>query len=178
MRAPVFTYASGVNAAARAYSRIHFTHASIKPHHWPRFGIGFRNVPVEVILTKMNDEPIPSRSVERMFPFVLRSRILLLGREVLSRSKAKLHFILITTDISENSRQEVLQDFRHYPVVQHYTSADLEKFFGLRNAKVVGFQKSGLAQSIYAELKEHRINQPVPPKPKAPEAPPANEPSE
>jgi hypothetical protein len=121
----------------------------------------------------MNDDAIPSRSVERMFPFVLRSRILLLGRDTLQRSKAKLHFILITAELSENSRQEVLQDFRHYPIVQHYTSADLEKFFKIKNAKVIGFQKSGLAQSIYAELKEFRINQPVPPKPKSPEKPPA-----
>ena len=30
----------------------------------------------------------------------------------------------------------------------------------MKNAKVIGFSKSGLAQSIYAELKEHRINLP------------------
>lgn len=105
------------------------------------------------------------KSVERMFPFVLRSRSLIVGRDTLIRSKGRLHFILITTDLSENSRQEVLKDFMHYPVVQHYTSADLEKHFNLKNAKVVGFQKSGLAQSIYAELKEFRINQPVTKKP-------------
>lgn len=105
---------------------------------------------------------MPGRSVERLFPFVLRSRALILGRETLIRSKGRLHFILITTDLSENSREEVLKDFRHYPVVQHYTSADLEKHFAVKGAKVVGFQKSGLAQSIYAELKEFRINKPVP----------------
>jgi hypothetical protein len=42
--------------------------------------------------------------------------------------------------------------------VQHYQTEDLERYFGLKGAKVVGFTKSGLAQSIYAELKEHRIN--------------------
>ena len=31
----------------------------------------------------------------------------------------------------------------------------------LKGAKVVGFAKSGLAQSIYAELKQHRINKPL-----------------
>jgi hypothetical protein len=46
-------------------------------------------------------------------------------------------------------------------VVQHYTSADLEKHFAVKGAKVIGFQKSGLAQSIYAELKAFRINKPV-----------------
>jgi hypothetical protein len=54
----------------------------------------------------------------------------------------------------------VLSDFAHYPVVQHFTSQELEKFFGLKGTKVVGFQKSGLAQSVYAELKQHRLNKP------------------
>jgi hypothetical protein len=105
-------------------------------------------------------EPEKKPSVERMFPFVLRSRNLLVGRETLRRSKGKLHFVLITTDLSEKSRVEILSDFAHYPIVQYYTSEELEKFFEIRGAKVVGFKKSGLAQSIYAELKEHRINKP------------------
>ena len=103
----------------------------------------------------------PARAVERLFPFVLRSRILLVGRETLRHSKSKLHFVLITRDIAEASRAEILTDFAHYPVVQHYTAANLEKFFGIKGAKAIGFAKSGLAQSIYAELKEHRINKPV-----------------
>ena len=103
-----------------------------------------------------------SKPVERMFPFVLRSRILLVGRETLSRSKSKLHFVLITEDLSEGSRQEILAEFKDYPVVQHYASADLEQHFGVREAKVVGFAKSGLAQSIYAELKAYRLNKPAP----------------
>jgi len=102
-----------------------------------------------------------AKPVERLFPFVLRSRNLLVGRDTLRRSKSRLHFILITHDISEPSRAEVLSDFAHYPVVQHYTSAELEQFFGVKGTKVVGFQKSGLAQSIYAELKQHRLNKPV-----------------
>lgn len=101
------------------------------------------------------------KSVERLFPFVLRTRTLLVGRDTLRRSKGKLHFILITRDLSENSREQVLKDFAHYPVVEHYTEADLEKFFGVKGTKVVGFAKSGLAQSIYAELKQHRINKPA-----------------
>src|SRR6266850_8234171 len=108
--------------------------------------------------------PVSSRSVERLFPFVLRSRNLLVGREILQRSKSKLHFVLVTHDISETSRAQILSDFEHYPVVQHYTAQELEAFFGIKGAKVVGFQKSGLAQSIYAELKGYRINKPVTPK--------------
>ena len=69
--------------------------------------------------------------------------------------------MLITRDISEQSRTEVLSDFAYYPVVQHYTSAELEQFFGVKGTKVIGFAKSGLAQSIYAELKQHRLNKPV-----------------
>jgi len=102
----------------------------------------------------------PAKSVERLFPFVLKSRALLIGRDTLRRSKGKLHFVLITTDISEGSREEILADFSHYPVVQKYTSAELDGFFGIKGAKVIGFIKSGLAQSIYAEMKEHRINRP------------------
>ena len=83
-----------------------------------------------------------------------------MGRENLSRSKGNLHFVLITRELSENSREDILRDFAHYPVVQNFTSADLEKHFGVKGAKVIGFQKSGLAQSIYAELKEYRINRP------------------
>jgi hypothetical protein len=101
--------------------------------------------------------------VERLFPFVLRSRILLVGRDTLQRSKSRLHFVLITRDLSEKSRAQVLADFAHYPVVQFYRSAELEQFFGIKGAKVIGFQKSDLAQSIYAELKHHRLNKPVRP---------------
>jgi hypothetical protein len=106
-------------------------------------------------------EAPPAKSVERLFPFVLKARALIVGRDTLARSKGRLHFVLITTDISENSREQVLKDFAHYPVVQYYSEADLEKHFALKGTKLVGFAKSGLAQSIYAELKEHRINRPV-----------------
>ena len=115
------------------------------------------------------------KPVERLFPFVLKARILLVGRDTLRRSKSKLHFVLITTDLSEGSRAEILQDFAHYPIVQKYTSAELDTFFGIKGAKVVGFAKSQLAQSIYAEMKESRINQPLAPSKPAgsPPAPPS-----
>jgi hypothetical protein len=110
----------------------------------------------------MSEESTAS-PIERLFPFVLRARILLIGREKLLLNRSHLHFVLVTEDISEGIRAEVLADFKHYPVVQRYGAAELEKFFGVRGAKVIGFAKSGLAQSIYAELKPHRINQPVHP---------------
>lgn len=110
----------------------------------------------------MKDET-KSKPVERLFPFVLRSRILLIGRETLQRSKGKLHFVLITKDLSDNSRKEVLSEFGSYPIIQHYTSSELETHFGVKNAKVIGFAKSNLAQSIYAELKADRVNSPSKP---------------
>jgi hypothetical protein len=109
-------------------------------------------------------DPTPTQTVERLFPFVLRAGILLIGREKLRHNKGKLHFVLITEDIAENHRAEILLDFKHYPVVQNFTAADLEKFFKVKGAKAIGFAKSGLAQSIYAELKKHRINRPVEPR--------------
>ena len=114
------------------------------------------------------------KSVERLFPFVLKSRILLIGRDTLRRSKSKLHFVLITTDLSDNSRAEILTELAHYPIVQKYTSADLDSFFGIKGAKVIGFAKSQLAQSIYAEMKDSRVNQPLTPKPAgSPPTPPS-----
>lgn len=97
------------------------------------------------------------RGVERMFPFLMRARVLIVGRENLLRSKRRLHFLLITKDLSANSREKLLSGFRECPIVQCYTSADLETHFGLRNTKVVGFRKSTLAQSVYKELKQFRV---------------------
>jgi hypothetical protein len=108
----------------------------------------------------MSDTPHP---VERLFPFVQRTGILVVGRERLHGNKGKLHFVLITEDIAPEHREEVLKDFRHYPVVQFFLPADLERNFGIKGCRAIGFMKSGLAQSIYAELKPHRINQPVTP---------------
>ena len=111
--------------------------------------------------------PASAKPVERLFPFVLRSRGLIVGRENLWRRRSKLHFILITRDLSATGRAAILKDFAPYPIIQHFTSADLERHFAAPGAKVVGFIKSGLAQSLYAELKSHRINPPtVPPPPR------------
>lgn len=99
-------------------------------------------------------------SVERLFPFVLRSRCLLVGREVLQRNRSKLHFVLITEDITETSRAEVLSRFAPYPIVRRYSASELERHFGIKGAKVIGFKKSDLARSVYAELRAYRINMP------------------
>lgn len=96
-------------------------------------------------------EKVPSP--ENLFGFALRARILVVGRDNLAREKNRLQFVLMTLDISENSRAKILGDFRHCPVIQRYTMEDLEKFFGIKGAKVVGFRKSDLARSLHASLK-------------------------
>ena len=67
------------------------------------------------------DAPRSGKSVERLFPFVARARLLLVGRERLAHSKRDLQCVLISEDISENSRAEVLRDFADYPVLQRYS---------------------------------------------------------
>lgn len=102
------------------------------------------------------------KGAERLFPFVVRARMLLVGRDTLARNKRSLQCILISKDISPNSKEEVMRDFKDYPILQRYGSAQFEQFFNVRNAKVVGFKKSSLAKSIYSELKEFRVNTPPP----------------
>ena len=123
----------------------------------------------------MSDD-ISTDPVEPLFESALQAKLLLIGRESLLRSKSHLHFVLITTDIIATHREEVLKNFMHYPVVQHYTAADFERMFKMKGAKAVGFAKSGLAKSIYAALKPYRINEPLHPskKPDAPSAPAAS----
>jgi hypothetical protein len=105
----------------------------------------------------------PMPLVEQLFALAMQSKLLLIGREALRRSKSRLHFVLIATDIIAHHREEVLADFKHYPVVQHFTAADFERLFKIKGAKAVGLAKSELAKSIYAELKSFRINQPLHP---------------
>ena len=112
--------------------------------------------------------PTPAKPVDRLFPVVLRTGILMVGREKIWNNRNKLHFVLITKDISEATRDEILKNFLNYPVVQYFMAADLERFFGVTGAKTVGFTKSGLAQSIYGELKPYRLNKPAPSAPSPP----------
>ncbi len=106
--------------------------------------------------------PTPAAAkVERLFPFVLRARVLFVGQRAVLRSKSRLQFVLITKDISDRGRWEALRKLKHYPVVQCLRSADIARHFGLRGVKLLGFRKSGLSQSLYAEWKQHRINKPL-----------------
>ena len=109
----------------------------------------------------LKNQTSAAAKVERLFPFVLRARILFVGQRAVLRSKSRLQFVLITKDISDRGKSEALRKLKHYPVVQCLRSADIEKHFDLRGVKLLGFRKSGLSQSLYAEWKRHRINKPI-----------------
>jgi hypothetical protein len=94
-----------------------------------------------------------SKPVERLFPFALRARIVVPGRETLWRMRRKLHFLLLTTDLSAKSREQIARDFAGVPVMERFTAAEIEGFFGYGNTKVLGFTKSSLAASILRELR-------------------------
>ena len=102
----------------------------------------------------------PAKPVERLFPFVLRSRILVVGRESLRRQRKRLEFLLVTTDLSDNSLREVRKDFADTPVFLRYTSAELDALFGLQRTKLIGLRKSSLASAVARELAAFRITTP------------------
>ena len=99
---------------------------------------------------------------ERLFPFAIKARLLVVGRQRLQHDRKKLQFLLLTTDISENSRREMLKGVAPLPVVQHYTSAEVEKLLQLKGTKVLGFRQSPLSRTIFEGLQEFVIQTPPP----------------
>jgi len=95
-------------------------------------------------------------SFEKMAPFMLRARVVEVGRDRLSQIKKRLACLLITTDISENSKNEMLAAFK-CPIYQHFTSDEIEAMFGFRGTKVLGFHRSPLTQSILPLLAPYRV---------------------
>ena len=92
--------------------------------------------------------------VERLYPFALRARVVVVGEALLARLKKKLHFILISEDISEHRISEIRRQYSDLPVLQCYTVETIEAHFGFKNTKVLGFKKGSLAVSIHKELKK------------------------
>lgn len=99
----------------------------------------------------------------RLFPFARRARIAIAGRGQAARKHKRLEFVLITTDLSANSRQETLRLFPDTPIIEYLESTAIEQLLGMKNTKVVGFLKSDLARSIFRELKEKRVAPDPPP---------------
>ena len=102
------------------------------------------------------DEKKP-KPVERLFPFVLRAKLLILGQEAVFRSRKRVQFVLISTDLSPNSKTKILSDFPTIPVIQRFSSEELSAFFQANKAKVVGFKRSSLASAILSELKPWQV---------------------
>jgi hypothetical protein len=95
----------------------------------------------------------PPPLVERLFPFARRARLCICGREAIRRAASRVEFVLITTDLSDNSFREVHKMLAGLPIIQHYHSRDLEHLLGLHHTKVVGFRRSDLASAIHRELR-------------------------
>lgn len=92
----------------------------------------------------------------KMAPFLIRSRTVIPGRERLVQLRNRLAFILITTDISENSRREIQAKF-HCPIVQVCTAEEIRQLFGYGNCKILGFRRTSPATSVFKALREFLI---------------------
>lgn len=84
---------------------------------------------------------------------MLRAHQVLVGRERLSQLRKRLAFVLMTTDMSERSRRQFAAIFP-CPQVFAYTSEDIERIFGLRNTKLLGFRRGALADAALQALRE------------------------
>lgn len=96
--------------------------------------------------------------VEGILPFVRRAGVVSVGRERLRRSQKKLLFVWISTDLSANSRHDVLKWFPTLPVVECGTVDDFACWFGCSNTKIVGLQRSSIARSVLDRLRDFRIS--------------------
>ena len=97
-----------------------------------------------------------SETLKKLAPFLLRARKIATGREKLKKKAGALAFLLVTSDLSENSLAQALRDF-HCPIYCIGTSETMKELFALDNAKIVGVFKSTLAESIEPTLADYRI---------------------
>ena len=102
-----------------------------------------------------------TKDVQRLFPFAKRSAIIIVGRHKMYHDQNRIAFVLVATDISDNSMQELEKNMPRTPVVQKFSSEELKIHFDQDNAKMIAFKKSDLASSILAELKSYRIDNPI-----------------
>jgi hypothetical protein len=98
-----------------------------------------------------------SPSLTKLAPFILRARLLEVGRERLAQVSHKLAFLLLTEDISVTSRRQILAAFP-CPVFQCLKSADIARIFGYNGTRLLGFRRSPLSAKIMQELKMCRIS--------------------
>ena len=96
---------------------------------------------------------------KKLAPFLRRAGVVEIGRERLLQIRKRLAYVLISTDISENSRKMVLESFP-CPVYQCLTSEEIESLLGYRGTKLLGFHRSPLANSVLPDLRPHRVTLP------------------
>ena len=101
------------------------------------------------------------KDVRRLFPFAKRSAITIVGRQKMYHGQNRIAFVLVATDISDNSMQELKKNMARTPLVQRFSSDEFKMHFDRDNAKMIAFKKSDLASSILAELKAYRIDNPI-----------------
>ena len=95
-------------------------------------------------------------SLTRLVPFALRARVVSTGREKLLQHRNQLAFLVVTEDISENSRHEILRDFP-CPIYQALTVKQVDALFQFHNTKLLGFARSSLSAQIQQLLKGRRL---------------------
>ncbi|MBP1583984.1 MAG: hypothetical protein J6866_08515 [Victivallales bacterium] len=111
----------------------------------------------------MPKEPADFAStIEKLAPFLLRARSLEVGRDRLWQLRHRLAFLLLTTDISENSRDKFLNAFP-CPVFQALTTDEISRLFGYQGTKALGFRRSSLSVALLKTLSPYRIHKPETP---------------
>lgn len=91
--------------------------------------------------------------LRKLAPFVQRSGVAETGRQRLLQHRAKLAFVWVTRDLSENSLKETLKEFP-CPVYQALLSQDIAELFGFQGTKIVGFRRGSLSVGVQKCLKE------------------------
>lgn len=90
--------------------------------------------------------------IQKLAPFVLRAHLVETGRQRLLQNRNKLAFLLVTEDLSENSRDEALKEFP-CPIYQALTSEEVESLFNFHGTKMVGFRRNALSGNVQRCLK-------------------------
>ena len=88
----------------------------------------------------------------KLAPFCRKAGIVVTGRERMARLGGKLGFVVITRDLSANSRKEALQRYA-CPIAEWGTPAEMKALFGLDNAKIVGFLAHPLSKKLFEDFK-------------------------
>lgn len=99
-------------------------------------------------------------NVGLLLSFSQKAGNFIFGRDRIMKSRHNLQFVWATSDLTQNSRDEIQEKFSHYPIIQFASSDEMAKVLQTTGVKVIGFKKSDLSKSIYQQMKSYRINQP------------------